>query len=68
MCVFDLMEDVLPEIGNPNVVLETIPSQKSYLNLKPAKKETAAKRAVEVAKLIDKIIYKDYNDQAREVY
>ena len=38
------------------------------MSLKPAKKETVVKRAVEVAKLIDNIIYEDYNDQAREVF
>ena len=32
---FDPMEGVLTEISDPNVVLETITSQKSYLSLKP---------------------------------
>jgi hypothetical protein len=37
------MEGVLIEISDQNVVLETITSQKSYLSLKPAEKETTAK-------------------------
>jgi hypothetical protein len=52
--VFNPMEDVLIEISDPNVVLETITSQKSYLSLKPAEKETtvkdSTKKAIEVVK------------------
>ena len=52
--VFDPMEGVLTEISDPNVILETITSQKSYLSLKPADKETTAKdstkKAIEVVK------------------
>ena len=48
------MEGVLTEISDPNVVLETITSQKSYLSLKPAEKETTAKdstkKAIKVVK------------------
>ena len=48
------MEGVLIEISDPNVILETITSQKSYLSLKPADKETTAKdstkKAIEVVK------------------
>ena len=48
------MEGVLAEISDPNVVLETIASQKPYLSLKPAEKETTAKdsikKAIEVVK------------------
>jgi dsRNA-specific ribonuclease len=66
------MEGVLTEISDPNVVLETITSQKSYLSLKPAEKETTAKdmtkKAVEVVKPTGSSIYKDYNDQTREVF
>jgi hypothetical protein len=40
------MEGVLTEISDPNVVLETITSQKSYLSLKPAEKETTAKDTI----------------------
>ena len=51
---FGPMEGVLTEISDPNVVLETITSQKSYLSLKPAEKETTAKdstkKAIEVVK------------------
>jgi hypothetical protein len=41
--VFDPMEGVLTEISDPNVVLETITSQKSYLSHKPEEKETTTK-------------------------
>jgi hypothetical protein len=48
------MEGVLTKISDPNVILEIITSQKSYLSLKPAEKETAAKystkKAIEVVK------------------
>jgi hypothetical protein len=48
------MEGVLTEISDPNVILETITSQKSYLSLKPAEKETTAKdstkKAIKVVK------------------
>jgi hypothetical protein len=30
---FDLMEDVLTEISDPNVILDNITSQKSYLRI-----------------------------------
>ena len=52
--VFDPMESVLTEISDTNVVLETITSQKPYLSLKPAEKETtvkdSTKKAIEVVK------------------
>ena len=48
------MEGVLTEISDPNIVLETITSQKPYLSLKPAEKETTAKdstkKTIEVVK------------------
>jgi hypothetical protein len=48
------MEGMLTEISDPNVVLETITSQKSYLSLKSAEKKTTAKystkKAIEVVK------------------
>ena len=60
------MEGVLTDISDPSVVLETIASQKFFLILKPAEKETTAKdttkRAVEVVKSIDNSVYKDYKD------
>src|SRR6478609_5682072 len=70
--VFDPMEGVLTEVSDPNVVLETITSQKSYLSLKPVEKETPAnntiKKVVELTKPINNGVYKDYNDQTREVF
>ncbi|EIE82081.1 hypothetical protein RO3G_06786 [Rhizopus delemar RA 99-880] len=52
--VFDSMEGELTEISDTNVILETITSQKSYLSLKPAGKETttkdSTKKATEVVK------------------
>jgi DNA invertase Pin-like site-specific DNA recombinase len=66
------MEGVLTKVSDPNVVLETITRQKSYLSPKPAKKETAAndtiKKGVEVTKPIDNGVYKDCDDQTREVF
>ena len=45
---------MLTEISDPNVVIETITSLKSYLSLKPVEKETIAKastkKAIEVVK------------------
>ena len=41
--VFDPMEGVLTEISDPNILLEIIASQKPYLSLKLAEKETTAK-------------------------
>ena len=53
--VFDPMEGVLTEISDPNIVLETITSQMSYLSLKPAEKETTAKDSTKkVIKVIKK--------------
>jgi hypothetical protein len=43
------MEGVFPEISDPSVVLETITSQKSYLSLKPAEKETTEKHSTKKA-------------------
>ena len=43
------MEGVLAEISDPNVVLETLTSQKPYLSLKPAEKETSAKDSTKKA-------------------
>ncbi|KAI9258384.1 hypothetical protein EDC94DRAFT_613609 [Helicostylum pulchrum] len=68
----DPMEGVLTETSDLNVVLETITSQKSHSSLKPVEKETTAKdttkKAVEVPKPIDNNVYKDYNNQTREVF
>jgi hypothetical protein len=47
--VFDLMEGALTETSDPNIVLETITSQMSYLCLKPAEKETTAKDSTKKA-------------------
>jgi transposase len=70
--VFDPMEGVLTEVNDPNVILETITSQKSYLSLKPAEKETTTKdtiiKVVELSETADKGIYNDYSDQTREVF
>ncbi|KAI9031688.1 hypothetical protein CLU79DRAFT_694329 [Phycomyces nitens] len=43
--VFDLMKDVLTKVNDPSIVLETM-SQKSYLSLKSATKETTAKNTI----------------------
>lgn len=63
---------MLTEITNSNVVLKTITSQKSYLSLKPAEKGATTKdmaiNTIEVVKSVGSNIYKDYNDQTREVF
>lgn len=41
----DLMEDVLIEITNPNIVLETITSRKNFLANKFAEKNIVVKEA-----------------------
>ena len=40
--VLDPMEGVLTEISDPPIILETITSQKPYLSLKLAEKETTS--------------------------
>lgn len=59
-------------ISDANVVLETITSQKSYLNFKPAEKETTVKDtlkiSLEVIKPMDNSVYKYHNDQTRETF
>ena len=64
------MEGVLTEINDPNVVLESITSQKSYLSLKPAKKETTAKGSTkkDYRSCQESSVYKEYNDQTREIF
>ena len=64
------MEGVLTEISDSNVVLKTITSQKSYLSLKPAEKETAAKDSTKKGyrSYQESSVYKDYNDQIREIF
>ena len=64
------MEGMLTEISDPNVVLETITSQKSYLSLKPAEKETTVKYSTkkDYRSCQESSVYKDYNDQTREIF
>lgn len=45
------MEDVLTQITDPNVVLETITSQKAYLSLKPPEKVIVEKKKLKSPKL-----------------
>jgi hypothetical protein len=64
------MKGVLTEISDSNVILETITSQKSYLSLKPVEKETTAKDSTKKGyrSCQESSVYKDYNDQTREIF
>jgi hypothetical protein len=64
------MDSVLTEISDPNVILETITSQKSYLSLKPAEKETTAKDSTKKGYNSgqESSVYKDYNNQTKEIF
>ncbi|CEI98954.1 hypothetical protein RMCBS344292_13049 [Rhizopus microsporus] len=68
--VYDPMEGVLTEITDPNIVLETITSRKSYLANKPAEKNIGMKKAKETKTLDDKsvnsAVYNTYTDKQRE--
>ncbi|KAI8051872.1 hypothetical protein BDF21DRAFT_392173 [Thamnidium elegans] len=61
------MEGVLTEITDPNIVLETVSSRKSYLANKPAEKNIIVKEAKETKNLDDKsaksAVYNTYKDK-----
>ncbi|KAL0083056.1 hypothetical protein J3Q64DRAFT_1814845 [Phycomyces blakesleeanus] len=58
------MEDVLTKVSDPNVVLEPITSQRSYLSLKLAERENTTnetiKKTIKMTKIFDSSIYKNY--------
>lgn len=70
--VFDPMENTLSQIADPNIGLETVTIQKSYLSTpKSTNKVKAKKSAVkpEVAKSSkSSSVYNDYSDATREIF
>ncbi|KAG2229638.1 hypothetical protein INT48_002479 [Thamnidium elegans] len=64
------MEGVLTEITDPNIVLETVSSRKSYLANKPAEKNIIVKEAKETKNLDDKsaksAVYNTYKDNCQK--
>lgn len=72
--VFDPMEDVLTQITDPNVVLETIATHSSYLEARKSIEEKNVKKSNDVepkAVMKPKLkqnMYNDYSDNTREVF
>lgn len=70
--IVDPMECVLTNINDPNIVLETITIQRSYLSLKPQDKEILMEdkplKKVEPVKSSLGGFYRHYNDQIREIF
>ncbi|KAI8053650.1 uncharacterized protein B0P05DRAFT_479653, partial [Gilbertella persicaria] len=66
--VFDPMEGILTEITDPNIVLETITSQRAYLALKPIERVIQEKipKEIKVINLTEK--YNSYTDKEREKF
>lgn len=71
--VFDPMEDILTQITDPNIVLETITSQSSYLETRKSIEEKIMKKSDDIKpKAVTKpkskrTAYNNYNDKTREV-
>lgn len=65
--VYDPMEGILTQISDPNIVLQTITSQQTYLALKPAERivEEKVAKQPKVVKSNSKV-YNDYSDRERE--
>jgi hypothetical protein len=64
--VFDPMEDVLTQVTDPNIVLETVTNRKSYLsNLKPVPKTIPKEKVAnrKPKKPVPKTVYNDYSDR-----
>ncbi|GAA5811900.1 hypothetical protein MFLAVUS_005347 [Mucor flavus] len=69
--VYDPMEDVLIQIDDPNVILETITSQKTYLSVKRPEKtveESSPKKQPKVIVPYSDRSYKNYSDFTRETF
>lgn len=71
--VFDPIEDVLTQITYPNIVLETIATQSSYLEARKSSEEKNVKKIDDIEpKSVTKPklenMYNDYSDNTREVF
>ncbi|ORE13001.1 hypothetical protein BCV71DRAFT_76391 [Rhizopus microsporus] len=69
--VYDPMEDVLTQIDDPNVILETITSQKTYLSVKRLEKtvkESPPKKQPKTKVPDLDRSYKNYSDLTRETF
>lgn len=70
--VYDPMEDVLTQITDPKIVLETVTNQKSYYKLKPPEKMVIddipkpAKAVKVVNALKTTSTYKNYSDRQND--
>ena len=70
---FDPMEDILTQIKDSNIVLETVTSRQAYLTTpRPKKTNTAKETAVEsepkLKKQTPKLAYNNYSDRTRETF
>ncbi|ORE17699.1 hypothetical protein BCV71DRAFT_180916, partial [Rhizopus microsporus] len=69
--VYDPMEDVLTQIDDPNVILETITSQRTYLSVKRPEKtveESFPKKQPKTKVPDSDRSYKNYSDFTRETF
>lgn len=69
--VYDPMEDVLTQIDDPDVILETITSQKTYLSVKRPEKtveESSPKKQPKAIVPDSDRSYKNYSDFTRETF
>ncbi|KAG1135586.1 hypothetical protein G6F37_012654 [Rhizopus arrhizus] len=71
---FDPMGDTLTQITDPNIVLETITSQSTYLAIRKSTEEKIVKKSDDIKpKAVTKpksklTTYNDYSDKTREVF
>lgn len=69
--VFDPMEEVLTQVTDPNIALQTVTSQKSYLSNRKHVSKTVAKASVmnpKPKKPERKLVCKDYSNKTREIF
>lgn len=69
--VFDPMEEVLMQVTDPNIVLQTVTSQKTYLSNRKHVSKTVAKASAvnpKPKKPERKSVYKDYSNKTREIF
>ena len=65
------MEDVLTQSDDPNVILETITSQKTYLSVKRPEKtveESSPKKQLKIKVPDSDRSYKNYSDFTKEAF
>jgi hypothetical protein len=70
--VYDPMEDILTHVDDPNIVLETIISQQTYLSVKRPKKiaeEFSVRKQSKPSKLKPSVkLYSNYSNFTRETF